>query len=170
VRSSAGFPPGTVLTAERPRGYAALSARSVVGSADRFAELGAAVLSWAVQRRSGIVVVGADGRDAGPVTLGQEVRVEIPVLAVGALALRIATPARVSVVLDEPDAIGFAYGTLRGHPERGEEAFVVRRDGERCLFEVRALSRPAFPYSLAPSAGRVVQRRYTRRYLAALIG
>ena len=33
-------------------------------------------------------------------------------------------PCRVVYVIDEPDIRGFAYGTLPGHPESGEERFV----------------------------------------------
>ena len=35
-------------------------------------------------------------------------------------------PCRIVWVVDEPDAFGFGYGTLRGHPDEGEESFVVR--------------------------------------------
>ena len=37
-------------------------------------------------------------------------------------------PCRVVYVVDEPDRRGFAYGTLPGHPESGEELFLVRYD------------------------------------------
>jgi uncharacterized protein (UPF0548 family) len=37
---------------------------------------------------------------------------------------------RVVWVLDEPRCKGFAYGTMPGHPERGEEAFVVEWDAD----------------------------------------
>lgn len=32
---------------------------------------------------------------------------------------------RIVAVIDEPRRFGFAYGTVHGHPERGEESFVV---------------------------------------------
>jgi uncharacterized protein (UPF0548 family) len=43
----------------------------------------------------------------------------------------LAAPVRIIGVIDESDRAGFAYGTLPGHPERGEESFVVewRADG-----------------------------------------
>ena len=37
-------------------------------------------------------------------------------------------PCRVVYVVDEPDRRGFAYGTLPGHAESGEELFLVRYD------------------------------------------
>ena len=72
-------------------------------------------------------------------------------------------------VVDEPDAFGFGYGTLKGHPEEGEESFVVRRSPAGALFEVTALSRPATLSSRvgAPIARRI-QRRVTSRYLAGI--
>jgi uncharacterized protein (UPF0548 family) len=32
--------------------------------------------------------------------------------------------------VDEPNRIGFGYGTLQGHPESGEESFVVSREDD----------------------------------------
>jgi uncharacterized protein (UPF0548 family) len=72
-------------------------------------------------------------------------------------------------VLDEPDRQGFGYGTLPGHPESGEESFVVRRDGDRVTLTVGAYSRPGLLVTrLAGSAGRLGQRLMVRRYAAAL--
>jgi uncharacterized protein (UPF0548 family) len=163
------LPLGTVLTDARPRGYRAMRAAAVVGSAADLAALGEAVLRWRLQRGSGIRITAVSGEDAPPVTLGQQVRIEIPLVV--ALGLRLATsaPAVVTAVLQERDRVGFAYGTLPGHPERGEESFVVARRGEQAVLEVRALSRPAFPYSLAAPVNRRFQRRYTARYLRALL-
>jgi uncharacterized protein (UPF0548 family) len=66
---------------------------------------------------------------------------------------------------------GFAYGTLPGHPEQGEEAFVVSLDPEGSVrFEIRAFSRPASRLvELSGPIGRSVQRRATEGYLASLI-
>jgi uncharacterized protein (UPF0548 family) len=58
-------------------------------------------------------------------------------------------------VIDEENRRGFAYGTPPGHPEQGEEAFVValREDGQ-VTFTVTAFSRPA----------RCSRARQRRRY------
>jgi uncharacterized protein (UPF0548 family) len=72
-------------------------------------------------------------------------------------------------VVDEADRYGFAYGTLPGHPEQGEEAFVVERLADRTVFRIVALSRPA--EWLARAGGpisRRIQRSTARRYLDAL--
>lgn len=64
---------------------------------------------------------------------------------------------------------GFAYGTLPGHPERGEEAFVVERAGIAATFSIVAFSRPAaLAARLGGPIARGVQRRVTRAYLDAL--
>lgn len=61
---------------------------------------------------------------------------------------------------EEETSAGFAYGTLVGHPECGEEAFLVeqRPDGV-VVFTVWAFSRPAAWYLRAVGPlGRWVQR------------
>jgi uncharacterized protein (UPF0548 family) len=85
---------------------------------------------------------------------------------------RVKAPARVVYVIDEPNRKGFAYGTLHGHPEDGEEAFIVDRteDGSVWL-EIRAFSRPAnrFWWLVYPVL-RASQAFYTRRYFLSLSG
>jgi uncharacterized protein (UPF0548 family) len=92
------------------------------------------------------------------------------VLGLGVAAIRIGAPCRVVYVIDEPGRRGFAYGTLPGHPESGEEAFIVsRREDATVAFTITAFSRPAS--SLAKAAGplgRAVQRHITNRYLRAI--
>ena len=73
-------------------------------------------------------------------------------------------------MLDEPSRAGFAYGTLPGHPEQGEEAFVVRlMDDGVVRFDVVAFSRPGSTLTrLAGPIGRVAQSVALRGYLRAL--
>jgi uncharacterized protein (UPF0548 family) len=89
-------------------------------------------------------------------------------LGVGPLALRI--PCRVVYVIDEPDRQGFAYGTLPGHPESGEEAFVLHREaGNRVRFVITAFSRPATRLAkLGAPVSRQLQHFMTSRYLQTL--
>jgi uncharacterized protein (UPF0548 family) len=89
-------------------------------------------------------------------------------LGIGALALRI--PCRVIYVVDEPDRRGFAYGTLPGHPESGEERFLLQRLPEgRLEFAIRAFSQPATVLARAGGpVARGVQVAMTKRYLAAV--
>lgn len=78
-------------------------------------------------------------------------------------------PCRVVYVIDEPDVRGFAYGTLPGHPESGEERFAVRHDPATSAVyaEVAAFSRPATWWSkaggpLVSITQRIVAKRYLR--------
>ena len=94
----------------------------------------------------------------------------VAVLRIGLGPAALRAPVRVTYVVDEPDRRGYAYGTLVGHPEQGEEAFVVERDETGAVFlAITAFSRPA---TLLARAGgpvaRLVQRRVTQRYLRAL--
>ena len=79
-------------------------------------------------------------------------------------------PCRVLEVIDESRRRGFAYGTLPGHPEAGEERFILEQveDG-RILFTITAYSRPASALArLAGPISRAAQRFMTQRYLKAL--
>jgi uncharacterized protein (UPF0548 family) len=85
---------------------------------------------------------------------------------------RVKAPVRVVYIVDEPKRRGFAYGTLAGHPEDGEEGWIVEQyeDGSVWM-TVRAFSRPAhLGWWLVYPVLRVVQEFYTRRYLTALAG
>jgi uncharacterized protein (UPF0548 family) len=99
-----------------------------------------------------------------PIEVGQDVVVVFPMPFVTVLA-----PCRIVWVVDEPDAFGFGYGTLRGHPEEGEESFVIRRDERGTRFEICALSRPATLTSrIGALVARRVQRRVTNSYLEGI--
>jgi uncharacterized protein (UPF0548 family) len=90
----------------------------------------------------------------------------IPII--GSLGVR--SPVRVVYVIDEPKRKGFAYGTLPGHPEDGEEAFIVSQSDDGSVWlTVRAFSRPSTWYwwALYPAL-RIMQEYYTRGYLRAL--
>jgi uncharacterized protein (UPF0548 family) len=80
-------------------------------------------------------------------------------------------PCRVVYVIDEADRRGFAYGTLPGHPESGEELFAVRYDTatDEVNAEVVAFSRHATWWSrLGSPVTSLAQRVITTRYLTAL--
>ncbi|NEC24389.1 DUF1990 family protein, partial [Streptomyces parvus] len=65
----------------------------------------------------------------------------------------------------EDGRTGFGYGTLTGHPERGEECFVVDlADDGTVWFTVLAFSRPASWYArIAGPLVPPVQLWYARR-------
>ncbi|EKA61967.1 hypothetical protein B277_04387 [Janibacter hoylei PVAS-1] len=141
-----------------PGGFAELRRSRRVGSglAD-FERAADALLTWQMHRRA---TASHERVETGAVA---ELR-----LGVGRLGLR--APVRVVDVVDEPTRRGFAYGTLPGHPEGGEESFVVElgETGDVTL-TITAVSRPSSRLArLAGQVGRRVQSRITDRYLSAL--
>ncbi len=90
-------------------------------------------------------------------------------LGIGIGPARIQAPVEVVYLMDEPDRQGFAYGTLPGHPECGEERFVIVRSGLAVRAEIDAFSQPAVWFMRAAGpVGRLVQRVVTDRYLRSL--
>lgn len=163
-----------------PPGYHPLVRRARIGQGDeRFEFASATVLTWGVQRNSGYQIISLPGGEAleqrwqlgdgttGFVEVGDTVALKIPTGP-----FRITAPARVVYVVDEPDRRGFAYGTLPGHPERGEESFIVERAADGTIwFQLRAFSRPAnLFWQLGGPVSSYFQAFYTRRYLASLSG
>jgi uncharacterized protein (UPF0548 family) len=60
------------------------------------------------------------------------------------------------------------YGTLPGHPESGEEQFLIERNGDEVRFQIHAFSRPSSHLArFAGPLGRQFQRVMTDRYLKA---
>ncbi|WP_233563126.1 DUF1990 family protein [Micromonospora musae] len=119
------------------------------------------LLSWEMHRGAGLAVTAS-----GP----SAVDGAVVLLRWGIRPLGFLAPCRVVYQVDEPDRRGFAYGTLPGHPVRGEELFVVRigPDGEARL-AITAFSRPAsLAARLGGPAGRKVQAIVTDRYVRAL--
>jgi len=121
--------------------------------------LGAALCDWRVQRGAGLSVYPADPARPG-VTFAFSFRLA------GAY---VTAAARIVYVTSEAGRRGFAYGTLPQHPEQGEEAFHVVRDGSRILFRVTAFSRPRHPLARAGApVARLVQVRMNKAYLQAM--
>jgi uncharacterized protein (UPF0548 family) len=86
--------------------------------------------------------------------------------------LRVGAPVRVVYVVDTPARKGFAYGTLAGHPESGEEAWMLDHPDDGSVWlTIRAFSRPSNRgWWLVAPVLRIVQSIYTRRYERALTG
>lgn len=77
--------------------------------------------------------------------------------------------ARIVYVVDEPDRFGFAYGTLPGHAECGEERFLVERAGGEVWYDLYAFSRPRhWAARLGTPVTRALQRRFARDSKAAM--
>ena len=82
----------------------------------------------------------------------------------------ILAPCRIIYVTDEATRFGFGYGTLPGHPERGEEAFhVILGDDGTVKAEIVAFSRPDdLPTKLAGPIARQIQKAATGRYVTGI--
>jgi uncharacterized protein (UPF0548 family) len=152
---------GATRGRELPRGYAHTTRRVQLGSGtETFERASTALLQWDMHRRSGLAVA-ADG----PALPGRTV-----VLGLG-VGLALVIPCRVVYVVDEHRRRGFAYGTLSGHPEEGEEAFLVTRDeGDQVWLDIVAFSRPGTILArLSGPLGRAAQSIATARYQRALL-
>lgn len=153
---------GLTRAVELPGGYGVVRRSRVAGfGAERFEDAAQTLLSWNMHRRAGLTVRPSDA----PVVEGS-----VAIVRVGASRFGLDAPVRVVYVIDESHRKGFAYGTLPGHPERGEEAFVVElRDNGAVAFTITAFSRPATLLArLGGPVTRVIQSRVTNRYLKAV--
>ncbi|MGW0785376.1 DUF1990 family protein [Streptomyces sp. NPDC002913] len=145
-----------------PGGYNHLHHRAAIGRGRAgFEAAGTAVTEWRMHRAAGA------GVDASADRAAEGVAVEV---SAGIGRLRVAAPCEIVWTAYEKDRTGFAYGTGRGHPERGEESFVVElADDGTVWFTVTAFSRPACWYArLAGPLVPVAQRWYARRLTAVL--
>jgi uncharacterized protein (UPF0548 family) len=145
---------------ETPPGFQWRRWTVTLGGGETFEAARAAMDAWAVHRGAGLQVA-ADG----PIATGTNVALLAP-LFLGAIE----ATCRIVLLVEEPDRFGFAYGTLSVHPQRGEEAFVVRRyHDDQVRFDVFAVSTPAHPLArLAPPVATFLQDRAARRYLSAM--
>lgn len=152
---------GSTRSGQTPPGYHRLEHRALVGTGDEvFLRAGEALMTWKMHNAAGFQLQATEPRaDIGVNSLG--------VLGLGKLGLPV--PCRVVWIVDEPDRTGFGYGTLAGHPEGGEESFVVTREDDEVWFTVLAYSRPATWYTrLGGPIGRRGQLFFARRYASAL--
>jgi uncharacterized protein (UPF0548 family) len=181
-----------------PHGYRPLERKARIGHGDaRFEYAAAAAMTWGIQRNSGFSVRLTETprtvteHTYAPVTFDEQGNPLAPAIedeaqfgpdgtpflvpgdtALLRLPLGMRLPVRVIYVVNEPKKVGFAYGTLPGHPEDGEESWIVeQREDSSVWITVRAFSRPAnwFWWCGYPIL-RIVQEVYTRRYLRALAG
>jgi uncharacterized protein (UPF0548 family) len=145
----------------RPAGYQNDRWETDLGGFEQatFDRLGEAVCQWQAQRGAGVTVYPAQAARPG-LTFALSFRLAGVYVTAGA---------RVVYLTSEPGRRGFAYGTLPQHPEQGEEAFHIVRDGSRMLFRITAFSRPAHPLARAGAPiTRLAQVRMTKAYLGAM--
>ncbi|MFG3287071.1 DUF1990 family protein [Streptomyces sp. NPDC048111] len=147
-----------------PGGYRVFRRRIRVGHGqEAFERAGAYVMAWGVQRGAGFGVYPGVPAVPGATAL-------VVLRAPGLPFPRLVIPCRVVWAVRTARRTGFAYGTLPGHPECGEESFVVGREADGLVwFEVAAFSRPARWYArLGGPVTKLLQDLATRRYLRAV--
>lgn len=140
-----------------PRGYNVDHNRAKLGEGpEAFARAAEAIRSWKMFDLDWVRVFGSD-------TVAPGVTVAVLARHYGFWSLN---AARLVYLIDEEGPVrryGFAYGTLAGHVERGEERFTVEwsRDDDEVWYDLFAFSRPnhflavaGYPFS------RALQRRF----------
>lgn len=186
------------LAQHPPKGYRP-HVRSVrLGSGDdRFVTSSRALMTWGVQRGSGVEVTHVDpgtgeeyagvrfAEDGTPQRLEPHHGTEAvfdedgqPYISNGMTAnlrvpfgpFHVNAPVRVVYIIDEEHRVGFGYGTMNGHPLQGEESFVVeQRDDNSVWLTMRSFSKAAGGARavIAPFA-LASQAQLAKRYLRAL--
>ncbi len=153
---------GATLTGKRPEGYHHDHSEIVLGQGPgKFQRAVTGLKTWKAHRLPGMGIFPGD----------QAIRTAATVIVtLGTPIMALAVPCRIVAVIDGQTRWGFAYGTLPGHPEQGEEAFAISVAPDQTVrFEIEAFSRPGDPLvRLSGPIGRGIQMGGTRGYLWAL--
>lgn len=151
---------GATLTGDMPAGYRHDRYEiELPAHPDTFDRGVAGIRTWAPHRGAGLTVAPPHA-----VELGATVAVAAPLGPITAVAV-----CRIVSIVDEPSRYGFAYGSLPGHPERGEEAFLIERREAGAVFRIVAFSKPAELLArLGGPITRRIQQAATKRYLDGL--
>ena len=147
-----------------PEGYDRVLEEARLGSGlDVYRRVADGLLGWELQRRAGLRVRA----DSPRVVPGAHV-----VSGFGVGPFRLPAPCQVVWVREPtpggvPQSAGFGYGTLPGHPARGEESFEVEINSQgEVWLRIRAFSRPAnWFYAAGGLVTRAAQRYVTSRYI-----
>jgi len=102
-------------------------------------------------------------RERTPLKKGETVAVLFRILGIWWI-----NSARIVYDFDEPNRFGFAYGTLLGHLESGEECFWLERDVDGTVsYHIRAFSNPYYWFvKLAYPMARYYQRQFVLQSMA----
>jgi uncharacterized protein (UPF0548 family) len=141
-----------------PQGYRHLYYRAFLGDVP-IEEAGEAIMSFAMHAASEHVETSTPRAAVGTTVIS----------LIGVRPFRLRVPCQITWVAEENDRVGFGYGTLPGHPVRGEESFEVLRDADGVWFVVTAFSRAAQWWVAALGPVRpVMQHAYARIRARAL--
>jgi uncharacterized protein (UPF0548 family) len=154
--------PAVLAGAPMPEGYHHLRYQRLIGTGQAaFEAAGECVLGWGTHRGVGFELRATSPRAVEGATVA---------FRIGRGPLGLSASCRVVWAVDTADRRGFGYGTLPGHPETGEEAFVVSTDSAgRVWVEMVAFSNPGRWYSrLGAPAVLVLQRVAVTAYARAV--
>lgn len=153
VGATAGIPPA---------GYHHQDVFAQIGTGSaQFEAAAQTLLGWGMHEAAGLRVQASDLR-IRPGT--------VAILQLGWSRLALRAPVRVLEVVEEERRQGFVYGTLPGHPEQGEESFLLElTEADAVCFHLLAFSRPDRWFTIlgAPWA-RTAQYLVTERYVQAI--
>ena len=162
-RCPLGYPHrGCTKSADPPPGYDGDQYRVAVGvGPEAFAAAIQALRRWEQFPRGWMLI---DPPDA-PIREGTVVSLPARVYGVWWV-----NSCRIVEVIDEPTRFGFAYGTLPGHVEAGEERFLIEQTPDGAVwYSILAHSRPRFWLTrLMYPLARRAQRRFARDSMAAM--
>ena len=161
---------------QRPDGYRIDHHKARLGSGEKcFEAARVAMRAWRMFETPWIRLTNPQA----PFEVGETLVVQVKHLGFYSLV-----PDRVVYIIDEPGRFGFAYGTLSGHAEQGEERFLVTytpgtpgegdptggaAGRETVRFELFAFSRPRHPLArLGAPAVRLLQRAAAGAYTEAM--
>jgi uncharacterized protein (UPF0548 family) len=154
-------PVGATQHGRMPEGYHHVRVERRIGvGRGAFERARDSVLTFGAQRGTGL----------RPQATAERARRGVDVLCLlGVGRLCVPVPCRVVWAVEEERRAGFAYGTLPGHVESGEEGFLVEQRGEDVYAVVLAYSVPVWRVArLLGPLTRVGQRAVAGLYLRAL--
>lgn len=143
-----------------PSGYHHVHVKRRLGDPSIFERAVAGLETWKAHEGAGMVVFPLGSRLAPDATVLISIKIGL---------LTMVAPCRIVRLWQSDNSFGFAYGTLPGHPESGEESFALERNSDGTFFTIRAFSRPAsLLVRLGAPVGRAVQRSVTKKYVDGL--
>lgn len=151
---------GATELGELPAGYHHTVRRQRLGAAELFPRAAQALRGWQPQRGAGLKV----RTDATEPAVGVRFAT-----GMGVGPLRLWAPCEIVWLVDRPDRYGFGFGTRPGHPETGEESFLLTILDGGLWFDVRAFSRAdAWWVKPGQPIARLVQNRITDKYVRSM--
>jgi uncharacterized protein (UPF0548 family) len=150
---------GLTQEATRPAGYFLDSTRVTIGKGhETFFRARVALMKWAMHNSPILQLKPSDAK----LKVGSSV-----CLQVGMAGIFLLSACQVVYVIDQPQSFGFGYGTLRDHPARGEERFLLKhQENDDVVLSLFAFSKPSsWLYWLGLPVTRLMQAFFTRTYI-----